>query len=444
LTTDQPSHRKPLGLITATALVTGNIIGSGVFLLPSALAQYGGISLIGWLISGCGAMAIALVFAGLARQVSGSGGPYTYTRAAFGDLTGYLVAWGYWLSILAGNAAIAIALVGYLSAFFPQFDQTPPVAATAAIGFIWFLTLLNIRGLKQAGELQLVTLILKILPLFVIGIAAVLYFNPAHFEPFNLSDQSTGNAIAATVALTLWAFLGMECANIPAGEVRDARRTVPRAAIAGTLLAALIYIPSTLGVMGLIDPVTLAQSSAPFADAARILFGNWGYYLVAAGAAISCFGALNGWTLCMGQIPLAAAEDGLFPPPFGGLSRFGTPATGLIVSSILVSVLVLMNYNQSLVRQFTFVILLATMSALLPYALCALARLVIAHKSKRFSDLSVWDIGVALVAAVFSLWAIIGTGWQIMLLGGLAQLLGLPLYFWLRRRKNTEESATRN
>ncbi len=415
--------------------MTGNIIGSGIFLLPSALARYGGISLIGWLVSATGAMAIALVFAGLARQVSGSGGPYTYTRKAFGDLTGYLVAWGYWLSIVAGNAAIAIALTGYLSAFFPQINEEPLLAVMTALGFIWLLTALNIRGLKLAGELQFITTTLKILPLIAVGVVGLAYFDPTHFEPFNLSGESKADAITATAALTLWAFLGMECANIPAGEIENAEKTVPRAAIAGTLLAALIYIPSTLGLMGLIEPSALAKSSAPFADAAGLLFGDWGYYLIAGGAAVSCFGALNGWTLCMGQIPLAAARDGLFLPVFGRLSRFNTPTAGLILSSMLVTALVIMNYNKSLVDQFTFVILLATMSALLPYALCALARIVIARRTKQFGELTLWDITVALFAALFSVWAILGTGSEVVLLGGLALVLGLPLYFLLRLKR---------
>ena len=230
-------NNKPLGFWTATSLVTGNMIGSGIFLLPAALATFGGISIIGWLCSAAGAMTVALVFAGLAKQVRGSGGPYVYTRAAFGDLPGFLVAWGYWISCIAGNAAIAIALVGYLSVFWPALAEQAALASVATIVLLWLLVVVNIRGLKEAGHLQLVTTVLKLLPLTLIGAVGLFFLEPANFEPFNLSDQSDFSAITATAALTLWAFLGLESANIPAGQVQDAEKNVPRAAIAGTLLA---------------------------------------------------------------------------------------------------------------------------------------------------------------------------------------------------------------
>ena len=402
------AHDKPLGFWTATSLVTGNMIGSGIFLLPAALAAFGGISIIGWFCSAAGAMTIALVFAGLARQVRGSGGPYVYTRAAFGDLPGFLVAWGYWISIIAGNAAIAIALVGYLSVFWPALAEQAILASVTTLFFLWVLVVVNIRGLKTAGHLQLVTTILKLLPLILIGTMGLFYLEPANFEPFNLSDQSNFSAITATAALTLWAFLGVESANIPAGAVADAQKNVPRAAIAGMLLATLVYIPSTIAVMGLVAPGELATSAAPYAEAAANLWGGWGYYTVAAGAVISCFGALNGWTLCLGQVPLAAAQDRLFPASFKKLSRSGTPALGIIVSTILVSGLVMMNYSASLVDQFTFVILLATLTSLLPYLLCALGRISIAVRARDKSVLSRFDILVSVLAALFSIWAIIG------------------------------------
>jgi APA family basic amino acid/polyamine antiporter len=429
------SVSKPLGLWSATALVTGNMIGSGVFLLPAALAAYGGVSVVGWICSAAGAVTIALVFAGLARQVRGSGGPYIYTRAAFGDLPGFLVAWGYWISIIAGNAAIAIALVGYLSVFFPSLDESPEAASITTLVLLWMLVGVNVRGLKEAGRLQLITTVLKLLPLIGVGTVGLFFLEPSHFEPFNLSGESTASAVTATAALTLWAFLGVECANIPAGEVENPERNVPRAAIAGTLLAALVYIPSTVAVMGLVEPAVLADSPAPFADAAARLWGSWGYYMVAAGAVISCFGALNGWTLCLGQVPLAAATDGLFPATFKKLSRSGTPAAGIAVSTLLVSGLVMMNYSRSLVDQFTFVILLSTLTALLPYLLCSLARIVLAIRSGDKSALSPLDFLVSALATSFSIWAIVGSGVQTIAWGGVLLLVGLPVYAWILWRR---------
>jgi APA family basic amino acid/polyamine antiporter len=409
------------------------MIGSGIFLLPASLAGYGGISLYGWGFSTAGALTVALVFAGLSRQVRGSGGPYAYTRAAFGDLPAFLVGWGYWISMVAGNAAIAIALVGYMAPFFPDLATKPIAATTMALVVIWLLVAVNIAGIREAGRLQLITTVLKLIPLVAVGLFGVASLEPAHFEPWNLSSDSDLSAITATAALTFWAYMGMECANIPADDVVEPEKTIPRAAIAGTLIAAAVYIPSTIGVMGTIAPSELASSTAPYADAAGVLFGTWAYFAVAAGAVIACFGALNGWTLCLGQIPLAAARDRLFPTAFARLSRRGTPATGIILSSLLVSALVLMNYSAGLVEQFTFVILLATLSALLPYLVCALARIVLALRGVGDVSLSPLDLTVAAVAVLFSAWAIVGTGLEAIIWGGMLLILGLPVYVLTRR-----------
>ena len=409
------------------------MIGSGIFLLPSSLAGFGGISLVGWGVSAAGALALALVFAGLSRQVAGSGGPYLYTHAAFGHLPGFLVGWGYWISMVAGNAAIAIALVGYLSVFFPGLGESGFAATVVALVTIWTLVLVNVVGVREAGMVQLVTTILKLLPLVAVGAVGLFALTPGHFEPWNRSDSGTLSAITATAALTFWAFMGMECANIPAGEVRDPDRTVPRAAVGGTLLAAVVYIPSTVSVMGVIPPETLAQSTAPYADAARVLFNDAAYYVVAAGAVIACFGALNGWTLCVGQLPMAAARDNLFPATFGRVSRFGTPAAGIVISSLLVSALVLMNYSEGLVDQFTFVILLSTLTALLPYLVCSLARIRLALVKNDESLVSPLDLAVAGFATAFATWAIVGTGIESITWGGVLLACGLPVYLWIRR-----------
>jgi APA family basic amino acid/polyamine antiporter len=430
------SERKKLGLWMATSLVTGNMIGSGIFLLPASLAVFGGISIFGWLCSAIGSILLASVFAGLARQIRGSGGPYLYTRAGFGDVAGFLVAWGYWIALVATNAAIAIALVSYLSVVCPPLKDHGWLGTSVTLALVWLLVAVNIRGIKQAGEVQLVSTVLKILPLLAVGAIGLFHLEPVHFQPWNLGGGSTFSAVTATAALTLWAFLGMESANIPAAEVHDPDRNVPRAAVAGTLIAAVVYIPGTIAVMGLIAPDQLAGSNAPFADAAALLWGQWGYYLIGLGAIVSCFGALNGWTLCLGQVPMAAANDNLFPKFFAEESKFGTPAKGIIVSSVLVSLLVLMNASESLVDQFTHVILLATLATLLPYLLCALARLTIAIKTG--SALSPLDVLVSLLAAAFSIWAIMGTGMDTVYWGGFLLMLGLPVHVWVqwRNRRN--------
>jgi APA family basic amino acid/polyamine antiporter len=423
---------RALGFWTAVSLVMGNMIGSGVFLLPASLAAFRGLSLAGWLLSAAGATMLALVFARLARQMPATGGPYAYTRQAFGEVPGFLVAWGYWLAVVATLPALAVAFVGYLDPFIPSIVRTPAAAATLAIAAVWVLIGVNIAGIALAGRVQLVTTVLKVLPLALVGVGGLFLFDASAFT-MPVTEAPIGGQVVATMTLTLWAFLGLECATIPAGSVEAPERTIPRATIVGTLLAGAVYIVSTVGVMSLVAPEALASSTAPFADGARRLFGDTGARLVALGAAISCFGALNGWVLVSGQVPMAAATDGLFPAIFGRLSSRGTPARGMIVAGIMASIFVAMNYSRGLVDLFTFIILLATLSTLVPFAFCALAVWLMPGQPAPTGGAAV----VSGLAFLYALFAIAGAGAETVLYGFLLLLAGLPLYILVKRARGT-------
>jgi APA family basic amino acid/polyamine antiporter len=420
---------RKLGMWMVTALVVGNMIGSGIFLLPAALGSFGGISLIGWIVSAAGATLLALVFSRLSRLVKKSGGPYVYTREAFGDFPGFLVAWGYWISIWTTNAAIAVAFVSYMTLFWEALGDNAVLSVGLGLATIWVLTWVNVLGVHTAGVVQLVTTVLKVLPLLAIAFFGLFYVDVSNFQPFNASGQSPFAAVTATVSLTVWAFLGLESGTTPAEHVHEPEKTIPRATIIGTLGTAVIYILGTVAVMGTIAPADLAGSNAPYAEAARVMWGSWAGYAVGAGAVVSCFGALNGWLLLQGQIPLAAARDGLFPKVFGRISKYDTPAHGLVFSSVLASVLLMMNYSKSLIEQFTFIILLATLNTLVPYLFCSLAELMLRRK---LSYASV----VSLLAFAFSLWAIAGAGQEIVYWGFLLLMLGVPVYVWIHRDRS--------
>lgn len=427
---DSPVATRTIGFWTAVALVMGNMIGSGVFLLPASLAPYGGISLAGWMVSTAGAVLLALVFARLSRVDPAAGGPYAYTRRAFGDLPAFLVAWGYWISVWCTNAALSVAFVGYLDPFIPGTVRHPASAAALAVATLWVLTAVNVRGVRTAGRVQVVTTALKIVPLLAVGIGGLLALDPSHFAVADTSVRAVAGGVTATATLTLWAFLGLECATIPAGSIRDAARTIPRATVTGTLLAAAIYIVATVGVMGVLAPGTLGRTSAPFAEAARALGGNRAAAAVALGAAISCFGALNGWILIVGQLPMAVAQDGLFPRAFGRLSRHGTPVFGMAVGGLLATGLIAMNYSRNLVDLFTFIILLATLSTLVPYVFCSLAGFLIDRRPAGSAARSI----VAALAFAYALWAIGGAGAEVVYWGFLLLLAGLPVYVRVVRR----------
>lgn len=429
--------RRELGFWSALALVMGSMVGSGVFLLPAALAAYRGLSLVGWVISAAGSVALALVFARLARLYPAHGGVYAYSRRAFGDTIGFLVAWGYWLSIVAALAALAVATVGYLDPFVPGVVRSPAGAAGLAIAVIWGLVAVNVRGVGLAGQLQVATTALKLLPLVVIGLGGLWWFDPAVLALPDTAAVPAGSQIIGAVTLTLFAFQGMECATIPADRVADPARTIPRATVWGTVVTAAVYILCTLGVMSLVPPDALATSTAPFADGARRMFGDGAARLVALGAALSCLGALNGWVLAAGQLPVAVADDGLLPAAFGRLGRRGTPATALVVAGVLASALVAMNYSRGLVGMYTFVVLLATLTAVIAYVFCALAVWLLPGHPAPAGFAAV----VSGVAFVYALAAVAGAGADTVYYGLLMLLAGLPLLVAVRRATGTAALA---
>ena len=416
--------RRSLGLAATTSLVIGNMVGSGIFLLPASLALYGVYSLWGWVVSTAGALLLARVFSQLSQRAPRAGGPYAYPREVFGDFAGFLLAWMYWVSIAAAVAAIAVAFVSYLTALVPSLSTRHWVGAVIAIAMSWLLTGVNILGVRLAGRLQLVTVILKVTPLLVFALWGVFYFNP-HLLAAG-AGQSAATAVNSSAALTMWAFLGLECATIPTDHVADPEKTIPRATLYGTVIAAAVYILCTTAVMGIIPAGSLAHSNAPFADAAKLIWGGWAGNLIAIAAIISCFGALNGWILMSGQFPQAAARDKLFPSLFARELDRGTPAVGLAFSTLVATVLIIMNYSRGLVDTFNVIILIATFFTLVPYMLCSMAELLLGRADKARGR----NIALTSLAFAFSLWASAGAGRDTLYWGTLLMLAGLPLYTW--------------
>jgi APA family basic amino acid/polyamine antiporter len=443
----QPKLKRSMGVWMATALVIGNMVGSGIFLLPASLAAVSGpVSIVGWLFTGVGAMLLALVFARLGRAMPRTGGPYAYARRAFGDFIGFQTAWGYWIAAWAGNAAIAVAFVGYLAVFWTQLGSDNLLAALVGIGVIWLLTAVNVMGTRESGAVQIATTVLKFVPLAVIGVIGLFFFNGDNVTPF--APHGTWSAISAAAPLTLWAFIGLESATVAAGEVKDPEKNIPRATIYGTLAATAVYIVGTIAVMGVIPTAELAGSTSPFADAAGQMFGGSWEKVIALVALASTFGALNGWILLQGRVPLAAAEDGLFPEQFAKVhGERRTPVFGLVVSSVLVTGLMLMNYTKGLVDAFTFIILLATLTTLVPYAYSAAAQ---AHLY--FTEREIFERGrflrdtvIATLAFAYSVWAITGSGKDIIAKGFILLLAGIPVYVlmkWLQARQAEKVSPS--
>jgi basic amino acid/polyamine antiporter, APA family len=427
-------EEKKIGLWTSTSLVIGNMIGSGIFFLPVTLAAYGAISLLGWAVSSAGAIFLALVFVKLSKQFPGdNGGPYVYSTKGLGKFAGFLVAWGYWVSILATNGAIVVAFVSYLSVFFPQLASNPAYSLSASLGVVWLLTWVNAVGIKEAGYVQLVTTVLKLVPLLLVTLVGMFYIDFDNFHPFNMSEVSNFSAVTATATITLFAFMGLEVATIPAKSIDNPEKNVPRATMLGTLITTGIYILSSFALMGMIHPEQLQQSNAPFADGAAIIWGESARYLISIGALISTFGALNGWILLQGQTPYSAAKDGAFPLVFGRENKNGLPVNSLLISSALVSLLLVMNYSRGMAGAFEFLILLTTTTVLVPYLFSAAAFLILFRNSKGSKGGFVWNIILGTLAFTYGIWAMIGAGQESIAWGFVCLLLGVPIFVITKR-----------
>lgn len=424
---------KGLGLAACTAVVVGNMVGSGYYLSPSAVAPYGLLAVLMWVVMGAGAMCLGLTFARLAAIAPATGGPYAYTRMAYGDFAGFLVAWGYWISIWASLPAIAFAFAGSLMNALPLLNNKP-MALTLTLGAIWAVVLINLRGVKAAGVFAEITTYSKLVPFAAIAIVGLFYVQGDNLAEFNPSGEPLLQAAAALAPLTMFAYLGLESATVPAGDVRDPVRTIPRSTLIGVGIAAALYVLGTVVVLGVVPREQLARSVAPFADAARLMWGEWAAVGVTAAVIVSSIGALNGWTLLMGQVPMAAANDRVFPSAFGRVSARGVPALGIVISATLATAMVcLQALGAPGVRAFyNLVVSLSTMTAVVPYAFCALAVGLVAAGRTGQAAPRVGVVGV--VAFVFSLFTIYGCGPTAVLYGLMLLLLGIPVYVWQRRR----------
>jgi basic amino acid/polyamine antiporter, APA family len=431
---DSPTKKKSLGVAACTAIVVGNMVGSGFYLSPAAVAPFGNLAIIAWIVMGAGAVCLGLTFAKLARLAPATGGPYAYTRMAYGDFAGFLIAWGYWISIWASLPVIAIAFAGALFDLFPGLHNRT-MAVVFTLGAIWAVVLVNLRGVKEAGLFAEVTTYTKLIPFAAIALVGLFFIDTSNFNEFNPSGKSLLGASAALAPLTMFAFLGLESATVPAGDVVDPKRTIPRSTVLGITIATTLYVLGTIAVMGLVPREQLVNSVAPFSDAARVLWGPWGATVISIAVIVSAIGALNGWTLLMGQVPMAAARDRLFPPLFGRLSPQGVPAIGIVISAMLATVLVLTQVAgpPGFSAFYNLIVGLSTMAAVVPYAFCALATgLVGAYAAQGGPVPRLGPIEV--VAFIFAVFTLYGCGAVPVLYGFMMLILGIPIYVWQRRR----------
>jgi basic amino acid/polyamine antiporter, APA family len=427
----ESKNARPFGFWTATALVVGGMIGSGIFMMPVSLAPFGWTSVVAWIVSIAGAVSIAFALARLAQTMPDASGAIAVTGAVLGEFPGLLIGWSYWVSVWAANAAIAIAATSYLAVFVPALNATPLTGALVAVALIWLLTLLNLAGAKRVGEFQVLTTLLKLAPLIAVILIATQVAANGGASPPPLPPAGTlFTGLGAAVALTLFPLVGFEAAGIAAERVRDPARNVMRATMAGTVVTGLLYILVCSAILLILSPAKVAASGAPFQLFVETFWGQGPALAVALFAAIAAIGALNCWVLIQGEVPLGMARAGLLPGWFAKVTDRDVPARVLVVSSALASLLVLFNASKSLAGVFAFAALLTTCATLWLYVAICISALM-----RRVA------VGAASIGLPFALFAFWGAGYEASGLSLLLMLTGIPVYLLRSRGALAEQPA---
>ena len=362
-----------IGFWRGWSIAVGCAIGSGIFMMPTLLAPYGMLGLAGWLVAGAGTLLVALSLSRLVRRIPKMGGPYAYVQAGLGNFAGFLVAWTYWIACISAVAGIAIAFVGYLGVFLPTITDSSVLSLLAALALIWTVIGLNIRSVEGSGTFQVVTTVLKILPLLLMIVLGFANMDPEILPPLNPTELHPIALLATVTTLVMWSFVGIETATVPADNMAEPDKMIPRILMASVFTVLIIYFLVSVAIALVVSAEELMGSTAPFSLAATKLMGPVGGAVITIGALISTLGSLNANTFTAGQVPLAAAKDHLLPIKFLSFSKSGTPIFSFLVSGGFISLLLLLNYTKGLVAAFTFMAMLSTLSTLMAYAFSAVA-----------------------------------------------------------------------
>lgn len=423
-----------LGFFTLTALVAGNVIGSGVYAIPASLADAAGpLGLLAWPIVGLAYLALTAAYADLGQAYPVQGGLQVYAQRAFGERTGAISSFLYWVSGVSANAAFTTAFVGYAAVFFPALHGKL-AAFLAAQAMLWGLTLVNVLGVKASGRLGLVATALKVVPLFVLAFALIPMANPENLAPFAPHGFA---GLFPAISLVAWAFLGAESVGVPAEETKDAARTIRRAAYAGYALTIVVYLAVAVTMALAFPSSSLAGHTSPLSMAAEQALGPWGGGFVALGAMVSTFGALNGWLLVVGRLPYAAARDGVAPKSFAALHpRFGTPARALVISTMIPSALLIFYFVDTFLGVYNLVALLSNATGLVSIALaCAALPTLVRREGDRFTAAARARAGALAVAGVaISILLVAGSGWKVLVATAFMVVLAAGVHAVVRAR----------
>ncbi|MGL4990041.1 MAG: APC family permease [Sarcina sp.] len=437
--------KKEIGLFTATALVTGNMVGAGILMLPATLAQISGpgSTIIAWILTGIGALIMALTFANLGSKIPRNGGAYEYSRMAYGSFGGFISAWLYWNGSWIGNASMFIVATTYLGQVFPILVTNKIIGFVFASILLWFCTLINIKGTKFAGRITAGLTVFKILLFGSFIVIAFMGFKKTNIMP--MFPQGKGlSTVPLAAGVTLWAFMGLETASVTGGEIKNPEKNIKRSTIFGMLIAAFLYLIISIASMGAMNQADLAASTAPITNIIENVLNVGNLPIISIFIAISVIGTSLGWLLSTARVSFAAGEDGVFPKAFSKLHpKYGTPYISLIISSVMVNIILLMNFTEGLSGAYSFIVLLATLSYLPVYGFTAIAEIILMSKGKLRASVKNYTLLVirCLFAFGFAVWGMISSGADTVMYGFILVMLAVPVYAYMRLKGGLKDEV---
>ena len=426
---------KKMNVFQLTVLTAVNMMGSGIIMLPTNMAKVGAISLLSWVVTAVGSMAIAWGFAQAGLLTSRSGGMAAYAEEAHGKSGFFMTFYLYFFSLAIGNVAIAISAVGYLSTFMPWLSSTPVATTTGVIALIWLTTVANFGGPSVTGRLGAITVWGVIIPVAGLSVIGWFWFSKETFAAaWNPQGLSLGQGMGSSISLTLWAFLGMESAAQNSDAVENPKRDVPLACMFGTLGAAVIYVLSTTVIQGIVPNAELAASNGPFGLASATMFSPLVGSIIMALAVMACLGSLLGWQFTIAMTGKSAADDKMFPSLFTKVNRMGAPIGGMIVMGVVQTAMALSTMSPSLSETFGVLVNLAVVSNVVPYIISLSALMVMMQKAGTAQRTYRLNVAVVVVALLYSVYAIYASGQSAVLGGMIVMGIGFVIYGFIAPR----------
>ena len=429
-----------IGVVQLTILTMVNMMGSGIIMLPTKLAEIGTISIVSWLVTAVGSTALAYAFAQCGMFSKKSGGMGGYAEYSFGKAGNFMANYTYGVSLVIANTAIAISAVGYGSEFLGA-TLSPLSIALWTIFTLWLATILNFGGARITGNISSFTIWGVIIPVVGISIIGWKWFDGSMYvNSWNPHNVPTFEAIGVSISMTLWAFLGLESACANADAVENPEKNVPIAVLGGTLGAAVIYIVSTNVIAGIVPNLELANSTAPFGLAFAHMFNDTIGKVIMGLMVMSCFGSLLGWQFTIAQVFKSSAEEGYFPAFFKKVTSKDAPIVGMVTITSLQTLLSLMTISPSLNKQFNVLVDLAVVTNVIPYLLSMAALAVLLKTENVPQPKYKKTVLVAFIGSVYSIYALYAAGEQAMLYGSIVTFIGWTLYGFVSYKFDLKKS----